>query len=74
MLISPFITPGTKVKTALNHYSSLASIEDLFDLPRLGEAKTVTTTFDKGVLSSSRARQGRRASPGASRPDRAGAA
>ena len=27
----------------------LASIEDLFGLPRLGEAKTVTTTFDKKI-------------------------
>jgi len=49
VLISKFIAPGTVVKTDLNHYSSLASIEDLFDLPRLGEAKTVTTTFDKKV-------------------------
>ncbi len=50
VLISPFITPGTKVKTAFNHYSSLASIEDLFDVPRLAEAKTVTSNFDKGVF------------------------
>jgi phosphatidylinositol-3-phosphatase len=49
VLLSPFITPGVKVKTAFNHYSSLASIEDLFGLPRLAEAKTVTSTFDKGV-------------------------
>jgi phosphatidylinositol-3-phosphatase len=49
VLLSPFITPGEKVKTAYNHYSSLASIEDLFGLSRLGEAKTVTSTFDKGV-------------------------
>jgi hypothetical protein len=47
VLISPFITPGSKVKTSLNHYSSLASIEDLFDLPHLGAAKSVTSTFDK---------------------------
>jgi len=53
VLISPFITPGTVVKTDLNHYSALASFEDLFDLPRLGEAKTVTTTFDKKVYASS---------------------
>jgi hypothetical protein len=33
-------------KTDYNHYSSLATIEDLFALPRLGEAKVVTTTFD----------------------------
>jgi phosphatidylinositol-3-phosphatase len=50
VLISPFIHPGTVVtKTDYNHYSSLASIEDLFGLPHLGEAQTVTTTFDKGV-------------------------
>jgi hypothetical protein len=50
VLISPFITPGTVItKKDYNHYSSLASIEDLFGLPRLGEAQTVTTTFDKGV-------------------------
>ena len=50
VLISPFITAGTVVsKYPYNHYSSLASIEDLFGLPRLGEAKSVTTTFDKHV-------------------------
>ncbi len=50
ILISPHITPGLVVtKTSYNHYSSLASIEDLFGLPRLGEAKTVTTTFDKKI-------------------------
>lgn len=50
VLLSPFITPGTTVtKTSFNHYSSLASIEDLFGLPRLGEAKTVTSTFDKKI-------------------------
>jgi hypothetical protein len=27
----------------------LASIEDLFGLPHLGEAKTVTSTFDVGI-------------------------
>jgi hypothetical protein len=50
VLLSPFITPGMVVtKTSYNHYSSLASIEDLFGLPHLGEAQTVTTTFDKHV-------------------------
>jgi hypothetical protein len=52
VLISPFIQPGKLVKkTSYNHYSSLASIEDLFGLPHLGEAKTVSTTFDKGIYS-----------------------
>ncbi len=49
VLVSPFITPGTTVTTPLNHYSTLASIEDLFGLPHLGEAKTVTSTFDVGI-------------------------
>jgi hypothetical protein len=51
VLISPFITPGTVVPKSLsyNHYSSLASIEDLFGLPHLGEAQTVTTNFDKHI-------------------------
>ena len=51
VLLSPFITPGTVVKkTSYNHYSSLASLEDIFGLPRLGEARTVTTTFDKHIF------------------------
>ena len=51
VLLSPSITAGTVVsKTSYNHYSSLASIEDLFGLPRLGEAATVATTFDKGIF------------------------
>ena len=51
VLISPFIAPGTVVpkSASFNHYSSLASIEDLFGLPHLGEAQTVTTNFDKHV-------------------------
>jgi phosphatidylinositol-3-phosphatase len=49
VLISPFITPGTTVTTSFNHYSTLASIEDLFGLSHLGQANTVTSTFDVGV-------------------------
>ena len=51
VMVSPFITPGSKDSTPLNHYSLLASIEDLFGFPRLGEAATVTSTFDTGVFS-----------------------
>jgi hypothetical protein len=50
VLISPFITPGAVVAKKYNHYSSLASIEDLFGLPHLGEAATVTSNFDKGIF------------------------
>jgi hypothetical protein len=51
VLLSPFITPGSVAPktTSYNHFSSLASIEDLFGLPHLGEAQTVTTTFDKKI-------------------------
>ncbi len=50
VLLSPFITAGKVVKkVSFNHYSSLASIEDLFGLPHLGAAQTVTSTFDKGI-------------------------
>jgi hypothetical protein len=51
VLISPFITAGSVApkSDSYNHYSSLASIEDLFGLPHLGEAQTVTTTFDKHI-------------------------
>jgi len=54
LLISPYIKPGLVVKTNLNHYSSLASIEDLFGFSRLGDAQTVSTTFDSGVYSKSK--------------------
>jgi len=37
------------VTTSYHHYSSLATIEDLFSLPRLRKAKFVTSTFDTGV-------------------------
>ena len=51
VLLSPFIKAGTVVtKTSTTTISSLASIEDLFGLPHLGEAQTVTTTFDTGHL------------------------
>jgi hypothetical protein len=51
VLLSPFISPHTVLtKTSYNHYSSLASIEDLFGLHHLGEARWVTTTFDKNVF------------------------
>jgi hypothetical protein len=50
VLLSPFIPGHTVVtKTSYNHYSSLASFEDLFGLPRLADAQTVTSTFDKHI-------------------------
>ena len=38
VLISPYIAPGTTVTTAYDHYSSLASWEQLFGLPALADA------------------------------------
>jgi hypothetical protein len=50
VLISPFITPGTISQNHYNHYSLLASIEDLFGLPRLAEARLpATTTFGSDI-------------------------
>ncbi len=38
VLLSPFIAAGTSSTASYNHYSMLASVEDLFGLPRIGEA------------------------------------
>ncbi len=49
VLLSPFIKPGTVTTRAYNHYSSLASVEQLFGLPALGMARTVSTRFGPDV-------------------------
>jgi hypothetical protein len=50
VLLSPYIKPGTVTTTPYNHYSSLASWESLFGLPRLADAATVTSTFGTDVF------------------------
>jgi hypothetical protein len=45
VLLSPFIKPGSVWTSDYNHFSSLASIEQIFDLPRLAYAQTVSTNF-----------------------------
>jgi hypothetical protein len=50
VLLSPFIKGGTVAGKSYNHYSALASVEDLFNLHRLGEAQSVTSTFSKGGI------------------------
>jgi hypothetical protein len=51
VLLSPFIKPGTTSEASYNHYSLLASIEDMFGLHRLGEANlAATTTFGRDVF------------------------
>ena len=49
VLLSPFIAPGTVSQTDYNHYSSLASWESLFGLPRLADAASVTSAFGADV-------------------------
>jgi hypothetical protein len=45
VLLSPFITGGTRSSVPYNHFSTLATIEELFGLTRLGQASTVSSTF-----------------------------
>jgi phosphatidylinositol-3-phosphatase len=54
VLLSPFIRPGTVSTTPYNHYSSLASWESLFGLPRLADAATVPATFGPDVFTATR--------------------
>jgi phosphatidylinositol-3-phosphatase len=39
IVLSPFVKPGTVSPMPYNHYSQLATVEDLFGLPLLGDAK-----------------------------------
>jgi phosphatidylinositol-3-phosphatase len=38
ILLSPLIRPGTVSTVDYNHYSLLRTVEDIFDLPHLGDA------------------------------------
>ncbi|KHL01253.1 phosphoesterase [Sinomonas humi] len=38
LVLSPFVKGGTTSETPYNHYSLLATVEDIFSLPRLGYA------------------------------------
>jgi hypothetical protein len=50
VLLSPFIKGGTATTVPYNHYSTLATVEKIFGLSRLGQAQTVTTTFGPDVF------------------------
>ena len=50
VLLSPFIKPGTVSSTPYNHYSSLASWESIFGLPRLADAASVPAVFGADVF------------------------
>jgi hypothetical protein len=53
VLLSPFIRAGTVSATPYNHYSSLASWESIFGLPRLAYAASVPSTFGADVFTAS---------------------
>jgi hypothetical protein len=53
VLLSPFIKGGTVSNVPYNHYSTLATIEDIFGLPKLGQARTVSAAFGKDVFTKS---------------------
>jgi hypothetical protein len=46
VLLSPFISPGTRSSESYNHYSMLGTVEDIFGLPRLADAVGVTAFGD----------------------------
>jgi hypothetical protein len=48
VLLSPYIKPGTISIVPYNHHSMLGSVEDIFGLPRIGEAAG-TTPFGSDV-------------------------
>jgi hypothetical protein len=51
VLISPFIEPGTTSETYFNHYSLLATIEELFSLEKIGyAAEPAITGFDESIF------------------------
>ena len=54
ILISPFVKAGSINTTSFNHYSTLASLEDYFGVPRLGDAQTAASTFGTGIFTGSK--------------------
>jgi len=51
LLLSPFIEAGTTSETYFNHYSLLATIEELFGLEKIGyAAEPAITGFDESIF------------------------
>lgn len=51
VLISPFVEAGTTSETYFNHYSLLATIEELFSLEKIGyAAEPAITGFDESIF------------------------
>ena len=53
LVLSPYAGRGTVSRRGYDHYSLLASIEDLFGLPRLGYARQVPYAFGPDVFTAS---------------------
>lgn len=51
LLLSPFVEPGTTSETYFNHFSLLITIEELFELERIGYgAEPALTGFDESIF------------------------
>lgn len=51
LLLSPYVEPGTTSETYFNHFSLLVTIEELFELERIGyAAEPALTGFDESVF------------------------
>lgn len=54
LLLSPFVEPGTTSETYFNHFSLLVTIEELFELERIGYgAEPALTGFDESIFNAS---------------------
>jgi hypothetical protein len=51
LLLSPYVEPGTTSETYFNHFSLLITIEELFELERIGYgAEPALTGFDESIF------------------------
>jgi len=51
LLLSPYVEPGTTNETYFNHFSLLVTIEELFELERIGyAAEPALTGFDESIF------------------------
>jgi phosphatidylinositol-3-phosphatase len=51
LLLSPYVEPGTTSEAYLNHFSLLITIEELFELERIGyAAEPALTGFDESIF------------------------
>lgn len=51
LLLSPFVEPGTTSETYFNHFSLLVTIEELFEVERIGYgAEPALTGFDESIF------------------------